>query len=67
MISTLATVLTSFLLEIALIVLDFGTYSQGGKVRVPLLIGTGLVFMVFVFAALALYQTIRHRHDKEQW
>jgi|GEM_PF-6642332 hypothetical protein len=55
------------LLEIAIIIIEFFWYYSNGQTIGPLIVGALLAVVVFIIAALALYESIKHRNDKEPW
>jgi hypothetical protein len=56
------------LIEMSLIIIDFFLYfSEGGAIKGPLVVGGALAIGVLILTTMALYEAIKHRHDKEQW
>lgn len=58
------------LLALASIVIDFvdlAGYFEGGHSMVPLVLGLVLSGLLLILTGAALYQSIKHRHDKEPW
>jgi purine-cytosine permease-like protein len=57
------------LIAISLLILEYAIYVYLGPAqnKVPLIIGGILVCTVLMITLLALYQSIKHRHDKEEW
>jgi hypothetical protein len=61
-------VILYFILELCIIFLDFGIYySEEGTFRTPLYVGCFLALVVLIITLMALYESIKHRNDKESW
>jgi hypothetical protein len=61
-------VILYFILELCLIFINFGIfYSENGTFKTPLYIGCFLAFVVLIITLMALYESIKHRNDKESW
>jgi hypothetical protein len=55
------------LLEISIIILEFFLYYSRGQTVGPLIVGGILALVVLVITILALFESIKHRNDKEPW
>jgi len=55
------------LLEFALLFFEFFLYYEKGRPIIPLLIGGGIALIVLVIGVAALFESIKHRNDKEPW
>jgi membrane protein YdbS with pleckstrin-like domain len=55
------------LLEISIIILEFFLYYSRGQTVGPLIVGGILALVVLVITILALFESIKHRNDKELW
>jgi hypothetical protein len=66
--NSVGTVVIFTLIELSLIIIDFGLYySQHGRIKVPFIIGCFLALVVLTLMVMAIYQSLKHRHDKEPW
>ena len=65
--STIVLVIVNTLLALCVIFLEFSLYSVYGRSWVPMSLGAGLGAAVLVISGLALYESIKHRGDKEPW
>jgi membrane protein YdbS with pleckstrin-like domain len=55
------------LLEISVIILEFFLYYSRGQTVGPLIVGGILALIVLVITIMALFESIKHRNDKEPW
>ncbi len=55
------------LLEISIIIIEFFWYYSKGQTLGPLIVGAILAVFVLIITIMALFEAIKHRHDKEPW
>lgn len=55
------------ILEISVIIIEFFLYYSRGQTIAPLIVGGVLALVVLAITATALYESIKHRDDKEPW
>ncbi|GEM_PF-7071948 len=66
---TYGNIIVLLIMFLTLAVVDLVVYYGRGEhhSRVPLALTSGLTAVVFVITCQAMYETFKHRNDKEQW
>ncbi len=65
---SIISIILSFLVGATFLIVEFGIYiSHSGTIRQPLIIGMLLTAVVTILTLIALYESVRHRNDKDPW